>query len=514
MSCHDTAGGLLAHRLARAYSGLSEKPVQSLYHSLRREGTDLPAPTVEEILNWYKRQTILIKHSNLSEKDKERSAYDLLKAQEEEIDAATFYAWTRLEVRSRQEAVLRDLKKLDLTDLQEAGSESKNYSIGPDGRPTHVWYASYGSNLSSKRFQAYIKGGKPEGSSTTQEGCRNKTLPEKDIPIRFEGRMHFAGESTRWGGGGVAMMDNDHAGHALGRAYLITMEQFDDVVAQENGKLPGSLVVNTDEALVNGLTDIGSNLYGRLVHIGDYGNAPVFTFTGNFSAKEALEESKDKRGYGRKTNTPSSNYLRMISQGLKETFDMDQNQQVDYLRGMLGAEDISKQEMLKILNSETDRVPERYVAPPSTWGQASSGSSRATPRGDYDYFRYGGSYSQDEIDRDNLLNGSIDLDDPEMDRRIAEADAWSAENPSWIHDPRFGGSPSIKDRPASQEPVNRSPLPTKPTNKVFVKTCAICHKPNHTMHECPMLIGPIVTPKKEKVGGKNKEKETSNWWNS
>jgi hypothetical protein len=30
-----------------------------------------------------------------------------------------------------------------------------------------VWYAGYGSNLLRRRFDCYIKGGKPEGSGKT-----------------------------------------------------------------------------------------------------------------------------------------------------------------------------------------------------------------------------------------------------------------------------------------------------------------------------------------------------------
>ncbi|MBL0236650.1 MAG: hypothetical protein IPQ02_08595 [Saprospiraceae bacterium] len=36
----------------------------------------------------------------------------------------------------------------------------------------YIWYASYGSNLLEERFQCYIKGGMPKGSTKTYLGCR------------------------------------------------------------------------------------------------------------------------------------------------------------------------------------------------------------------------------------------------------------------------------------------------------------------------------------------------------
>jgi hypothetical protein len=102
-----------------------------------------------------------------------------------------------------------------------------------------VWYASYGSNLKRERFVCYIKGGTPKGSAKRNEGCRDKSEPAESRPISINGEIYFAGQSRPWGNGGVAFIrENSEQGSTLGRKYLITEEQFNDVVMQENSKEP------------------------------------------------------------------------------------------------------------------------------------------------------------------------------------------------------------------------------------------------------------------------------------
>ena len=47
MSCRTTSGGSVSIRLARAFSGLPDSTLQTLFHALKREGTGCPAPTEE-----------------------------------------------------------------------------------------------------------------------------------------------------------------------------------------------------------------------------------------------------------------------------------------------------------------------------------------------------------------------------------------------------------------------------------------------------------------------------------
>jgi hypothetical protein len=371
MSCRTTKGGTLSLRLAKHYSGLPDKQLQKLFHALVREGKNLPRPKPDEIKEWENRQRALIRHADFTDPVLDRCDQDLFRAKTEQPDGGTFYAWSHIELRSRQESVLANIS--NAVDLDPPGSQSKYYKLGEDGRPTTVWYASYGSNMNKDRFLTYIQGGKPEGTNTNHVGARDKTLPEEDIPIRFDGRMHFAYSSSRWGNGGVAFMDVDHAGHALGRAYKITSQQFDDVVAQENGKTPGLKTdeISFDVVLSTTQDEINNGLYGTLIHIGDYKCAPVLTFTGNFTAQEAIEENSKFFGGDDSTrvlvasNSPTGNYLRMVHQGLRETFNLTDEEAADYLRGCAGAEGWTRRKLLAVLRAEKpEPVPlPKYASP-------------------------------------------------------------------------------------------------------------------------------------------------------
>jgi len=362
MSCHQTNGGLLSLRLARAYSGLEENRLQVLYHELKREGAGLPAPTEAEFARWKNRQLVLIENAPMKLEQKLRSETDLFLATYEDYNPATFYAWKRLEVRSRQEAVLT-LIKPPIIEISPKGSQKDFYDLDSEGRPTRVWYASYGSNLSKARFMSYVNGTVPEGLVSSHPGCRDTSEPKGDIAISFPGRMHFAGKSSRWGGGGASFVDATSVGKTLGRAYNLSIEQFDDIIAQENRQEVGSVKINTQELLLEGKTVVNESLpYSSLVHVGDYQGAPVVTLTSNFSAGDSLDGSIFlELPSDIATRTPNVNYLRTIGLGLGEAFNMDLKQQADYLRGAPGAEDITRTEMVKILSAPIESREQRFI---------------------------------------------------------------------------------------------------------------------------------------------------------
>lgn len=478
MSCRSTHAGTLATRLARTYSGLPDKTVTRLFHSLKREAAGLPEPTTTDLEDLRFRLREMVEQAPLAASAVERSERDLLLTRDEEFDAATFHALMNIEARARQEAVLRSVKAM-VADLEEPGSQAEHYTLGEDGRPAKVWYASYGSNLNRERFLTYVKGGKAEGSSTSHVGCRDKDLPEADMPIRFAGRMHFAASSGRWEGGGVAFMDNDSAGHALGRAYLINMQQFDDVVAQENGKKPGDVTVDTKKVLADGSDEVSSYaLYGNMVHIGDFENAPVFTFTGKFSAHEALESaSPGSKSTTSSTNQPSNNYIRMIGSGLDETFGMSVDEQADYIRGSLGMSDLTREETINILNTP-------WEEPKPTKYSTSSGGYRRGGLGSWDgYGTYrGGTWYGDGLD-DRYGGDSYGTSD-EWPPKRDYIPWWEEEAEKVAYGD--GSDPTLwDDTPMALLPPKST---TKPAAPVWSwRRCVICDETTHTMHDCPKL---------------------------
>ena len=122
---------------------------------------------------------------------------------------------------------------------------SRAASSGRDSPPsTYVWYASFGSNILLERFECYLRGGRIGGMVRDMPGSRDPTPPVAsslwmDVPYR----LFFAHSSPTWAGGGVAFVDVTSLSPTLPtafRLYRITLEQFNDVLAQENGMEPGA----------------------------------------------------------------------------------------------------------------------------------------------------------------------------------------------------------------------------------------------------------------------------------
>jgi hypothetical protein len=127
-------------------------------------------------------------------------------------------------------------------------------------------------------------GSTPEGSAEKCDGrFRDKSDPLESRPISINGEIYFAGQSRPWGNGGVAFIrENSEQGSTLGRKYLITEEQFNDVVMQENSKEPdGNRFVPAFNQLVSQPQSIlpGDPWYGKLLNMGSEGGWPTLTFT-------------------------------------------------------------------------------------------------------------------------------------------------------------------------------------------------------------------------------------------
>ena len=149
----------------------------------------------------------------------------------------------------------------------------------------YVWYVAYGSNLLMERFLCYIKGGSFRGNDKIYRGCADTSPPLKDKPFLIPYELYFGNESGSWDGGGVAFIDADKPGIALGRAYLITYEQFLDIQRQEG---------------------VSDEWYGRIVEIAaGVGDIPHKTFT-------SLHRRLD--------NMPNNKYLDVLLEGLCETY--------------------------------------------------------------------------------------------------------------------------------------------------------------------------------------------------
>ncbi|MBZ9634769.1 gamma-glutamylcyclotransferase [Clostridium sp. FP1] len=168
---------------------------------------------------------------------------------------------------------------------------SKNVKVSPGNPPREavkrndfVWYASYGSNLIYERLISYIKGGKCKFNGVNYEGCRNKSLPKDTRPVTIPYKMYYGNESSPWGSGGISFLDTQSRGQSLGRMYLVTEEQFEDISKQEG----------SDE-----------NWYNQSLSLGEYNGVEIVTITNKNT---------------RPSHNPSDNYLEVVRRGIKETY--------------------------------------------------------------------------------------------------------------------------------------------------------------------------------------------------
>lgn len=188
------------------------------------------------------------------------------------------------------------------------------------GEPAALtWYVAYGSNLAAARFTCYLAGGCPDGAARTYAGCRDTTTPRADMPLHVTGELLFAGRSTVWSGG-MAFYRPGAAGAVAARAYLLTAEQANDVVAQET-RHP----VGTDLALAALVEGAAGTLrpegYDTVLRLQDLEGVPAVTIT----SRRPLRPS-----------APSASYLRWVCAGLSETHGWSAERIGRYLAGCRG----------------------------------------------------------------------------------------------------------------------------------------------------------------------------------
>jgi len=181
-----------------------------------------------------------------------------------------------------------------------------------------------GTNMYRQRFLAYIKGSRVPGLEFEEEGCRDASDPVDEKAMIIGHRTYFARKSLRWNGSPIFLEKNKSNYKCYVRMYLITEEQFDDFVAQENylEKAPTtwtSLLQARQMAQKNGTHVFLPNAwYGTLLYLGSvFSNStkiagqgeghhwPVFTFT---------HDSDDMTAVG----PPSRLYLSILARGIRQ----------------------------------------------------------------------------------------------------------------------------------------------------------------------------------------------------
>ncbi len=191
---------------------------------------------------------------------------------------------------------------------------------------SQVWYVSYGSNMSLRRFACYIEGGTPPGGTRRNPGARDRRLPERTITVDLPGTVYFAGESPQWGGG-VAFYDHTRPGFTAARGYLVTAEQFADIAAQEMYRAPRSddpLAALVLAPLRDGRHELGPGRYETLVEVGRVDDLPLLTFTSPHGIDQVPHTA------------PVDTYLSMVADGLRESRGWDDGRVASYLSSIGG----------------------------------------------------------------------------------------------------------------------------------------------------------------------------------
>lgn len=206
---------------------------------------------------------------------------------------------------------------------------------------TRLWYASYGSNLMENRFLCYIRGGKPPGALRTYAGCTDTTPPRRNESLMINAGLYFARQSKTWSAGGVGFIkpNADPQEKTFARSYLISAEQFTELVKQEI-RWKGDFKINMEALVENGSIILNErSWYNKILFLGFLEGAPIVTFT-------------NQHYLSRELNTPDEKYLLMIINGLRETWNLSNTDIEYYLKNKPGIKGTDMEKNLRKLLEE------------------------------------------------------------------------------------------------------------------------------------------------------------------
>jgi hypothetical protein len=117
--------------------------------------------------------------------------------------------------------------------------------------------------------------------------------------------------------------------------YLVTREQFFDIVSQENNI--DHFEIDLDEVVKNGSQVIKEAWYGNLLFIDQLNGYPIFSFT----SPSSLDFTEVKK--------PSEEYLKTIISGLKQELGLTNDTIYSYLSDVPGIQGHFSREALQAI---------------------------------------------------------------------------------------------------------------------------------------------------------------------
>jgi succinyl-diaminopimelate desuccinylase len=235
-------------------------------------------------------------------------------------------------------AALKPAKERDIAQLTKHLSSDEQSSA-------YVWYASFGFGLSKENFMTFIEGGKLEGTERICTGCRDKSPPKKDMFISLPYDLVFADQSPV-NSGGFAILNTKKSArsHTIARAYLITVDQFEDIAAQENYqteylRLPLTKSIRTGHTTINNVK--GSRTYDELMYCGEFDRIPMFTLT---TLRQITSYT-----------APNPLYTKSLCKGLSQNPEINADMAVEYLAnrpGIIG--NYTKEDITDLFNDASE----------------------------------------------------------------------------------------------------------------------------------------------------------------
>ncbi|KAI3766930.1 hypothetical protein L2E82_17009 [Cichorium intybus] len=198
-----------------------------------------------------------------------------------------------------------------------------------------VWYASFGSNMSESRFRCYIEGGQAEGMRRPCKGAVDKSQPKEVLWKIFPHRLFFGRESTvTWGPGGVAFVNPEanNQDKTFMCLYRITLEQFNDVLLQENVSSDASSFfgLNALSSIENkkniSLETLKNGWYHNVVYLGKEKGIPILTMT---CTRDHVEDFKTGKVPLR---PPAKEYADTLVRGLVHGKQLSEDEAIAYIQ--------------------------------------------------------------------------------------------------------------------------------------------------------------------------------------
>ncbi|KAJ8752722.1 hypothetical protein K2173_007032 [Erythroxylum novogranatense] len=229
--------------------------------------------------------------------------------------------------------VMEPLLKLKLEDTEGSTSSA---AWRTELSKIQIWYATFGSNMWTPRFLCYIKGGQVDGMRKPCAGSRDKNSPREIIWKAFPHRLFFGRDSTKtWGAGGVAFLHPESGVDDITYMclYRITLEQFNDVLLQENilsneMKTPAfdlaALDTIENERTIS-LDLLKRGWYHNVVYLGKEKDFPILTMTCSLSDIEKFKYGKVP------LRPPSREYANTLIKGLVEGRQLSKQEAAAYI---------------------------------------------------------------------------------------------------------------------------------------------------------------------------------------